>query len=84
MADYPYGVCQNQCETEVIQCSECEIWFHINCLGITKTSLKSWSLKSLNFFCRKCGFNGDEYDAEKALLSYLICLFIYLYNLSFD
>ena len=68
---------KNDCQNDVIQCSSCEIWFHSKCLGMSKTSLNSWSVKTLSFFCGSCSFGGELYDAEKALQRYY--LFIYLF-----
>lgn len=77
MADFPCGVCKKECQNEVIQCSQCESWFHNTCIKMSKTALKSWSTKSLSFFCRSCSFDGDLYGAGKALQRYL---FIYLFT----
>ena len=82
MAEFPCGICKTNCENDTIQCSECELWFHSKCLGMSKTSLKSWSVKTLNYYCGSCSFDGDLYDAGKALKRYLftfIYLFIYLF-----
>ena len=67
MADFPCGVCKIDCEIDVIQCSNCEFWFHIQCISMTKSDLKVWSSPQLHFFCRNCSYVGDEYNAEKAL-----------------
>ena len=67
MADFPCGVCKNECDNDVIQCHQCETWFHHKCLAMTKTVLKSWATRSLSFFCRTCSFVDGLYDAEKAL-----------------
>ena len=80
MAEFPCGICKTNCENETIQCSECEFWFHISCLGMSKTALKSWSVKTLSFYCGSCSFDGELYDAGKALQRYLsIYVFIYLF-----
>ena len=82
MAEFPCGICNINCENEVIQCSECELWFYSKCLGMLKSALKSWSVKTLRFFCGACSFVGELYDAGKALQRYLFIhlffLFIYI------
>ena len=39
MADFPCGVCKIDCEIDVIQCSYCEFWFHIQCISMKKSDL---------------------------------------------
>ena len=58
MADSQCGVCK----IDVIQCSNCEFWFHIQCISMKKSDLKVWSSPQLHFFCRNCSYVNDEYN----------------------
>ena len=64
MGDFQCGVRKIGCEIDVIQCSNCEFWFHIQCISMKKSDLKVWSSPQLHFFCRNCSYVGDEYNAE--------------------
>ena len=64
MAEFQCGECKIDCEIDVIQCSNCEFWFHIQCILYKKSDLKVWSSPQLHFFCRNCYYVGDEYNAE--------------------
>ncbi|WAR07127.1 hypothetical protein MAR_017085, partial [Mya arenaria] len=52
----------------VAGCSKCKKCMHSDCVNIAEAELPSWSTKHARFFCPKCVFSGDEYNAGSALL----------------
>ncbi|KAK3603233.1 hypothetical protein CHS0354_007563 [Potamilus streckersoni] len=67
MDPYPGVICFSECKTDTLQCTDCRQWIHRECISLSAKDLRSWSRDYLEFVCTKCSFNGDVYDAGKAL-----------------
>ena len=83
MAEFPCAMCAQNCDIDVIQCTNCKNWVHRLCVPMSASKFQSWSGDSLDFLCRNCCFLNGQFDATAALSRYLIYLFIYLFILLF-
>ena len=72
MREYLCPICTKKCTTDVIECSYGKHWVHRKCCNMTSKDLESWSVDKLSFVCKKCTFNGSEYDCNGALQRYVL------------
>jgi len=67
MLSYPCVICTEECQSDTIQCSECEKWVHSQCVPMTEDMLEKWSDANLKFLCKECCFVGGHFDHKKCL-----------------
>ena len=71
---YPCGVCDIPVldSDKAIDCDECGMWLHINCIGITNKEYKALHNKSFQWICFGCStpnFSGSFFDDSVVDLS---------------
>ena len=68
---YPCGTCHRPGKNrdKAIICDECNIWHHINCVGISTSTCHSLVNQTVLWFCEQCGipnytptFSSDEHS----------------------
>ena len=52
------SLCKERCESESIECSECNCWYHGNCLHFTERDLQIHLLCEIDFVCLLCIIKG--------------------------
>ena len=73
MAEFPCAMCAQNCENDVIQCTNCKNWVHRICVPLSASKFQSWSWScdNLDFLCRNCCFSNGQFDAAAALSRYV-------------
>ena len=82
MAEYPCVECCQEADNNVLECSNCKNWVHRDCVQMSASAFRVWSVNGRTFLCRKCCFRGDNYDAQSGLdrlVSIMYFAFIYLF-----
>ena len=64
MAEFPCAMCAQNCDIDVIQCTNCKNWVHRLCVPMSASKFQSWSGDSLDFLCRNCCFLNGQFERE--------------------
>ena len=67
MAEFPCIECCQECNTDTLECANCKNWVHRECVKMTPSAFRVWSVSGKTFLCKKCCFIGNTYDAESGL-----------------
>ena len=68
---YHCVVCSEECDRRAVRCGDCGRMTHIDCVRFCEYVL---DVRPIDFVCRTCVYNGDDYDWEKALIR-LVCIY---------
>ena len=69
-AKYPCGLCGENAEEDVIECSLCNEWIHRQCIPLSCKQMMEYKSKCLQFYCKSCSFETGSFTFRKSLERY--------------
>ena len=79
-AKYACGLCGENAEEDVIECSLCNEWIYRQCIPLYCKQMMEYKSKCLQFYCKFCSFVIGSFNFRKSLEMYeTTCINIHLY-----
>lgn len=60
-AEFPCGICTEECHLDTIQCGTCKKWFHRKCENLSELEFEALGTMDTDYNCHNCVSGNDGY-----------------------